>query len=191
MKSMPAVATLFVLAAIVTGSGWNYQETAPMVARLTKVVRDVEVRSSSASDWHAASANSELTAGFEVRTKKSSFVMVAFKDGSKVTVRERSVIKILAWSADNERPKLGFFISQGQVAFDLKSQSAGFQIATPNCVALMRRVQGAVSFEPKTGEAMFTVGTGKAEISGTLKDCKLVVPAGHSAKIDSTGCRLD
>jgi hypothetical protein len=192
MKSFTAAGAFFVLAAITTGSSWNGNQTRPISAKLTKVVGDVEVRSPLATDWHRASPNSELTADCELRTKARSFVMVTFKDGSKVIVRERSVIKILEDSAGGGRGIGGLLVRQGNIAFEISDQkTAVFQIASPISVALTRHAKGAFIVDSASSLSEISLGEGTAEFSSSIGACKLIVPAGHPAQIDSTGCRLN
>jgi hypothetical protein len=187
---MPLRSTSVILfsATLLLGSGWNYQDTKQPVAHITKVVGVVEVRSSSTAAWHLASTKTRLTAGLELRTKQSSLALVAFSDSSKLLVRERSSIRIVC--ENPKSTKCGILVNQGTIGFDTKSSSE-FELDSPYAFAILHGGTGSVSYDSKTRVAVYTVGKGTAEITGKQKDCKLTVTAGHSATIDSVGCRVN
>jgi hypothetical protein len=179
-----------VVAALLTFSAGNVQERRPVIAYVTRVVKNVERRDSTTGDWIKALPSSELTIGCELRTGDGSFVLVKFADGSQVAVRSQSTIRILGDASHGKIQNRGMFIERGLTIFNLKEQdTTGFHLTSPVAVSSIRKGEGGFSFNPKTGQAVLTVGAGAADFSSTRINCKLIVQPGHTATIDSTGCR--
>jgi hypothetical protein len=176
--------------ALLTLSGSNVQESHPAIAYISKVVKEVERRDSTTADWIKALPTSELTIGCELRTGEGSSVLIQFKDGSKVAVRSQSTIRILGDVSHGKIQNPGMFIEQGRAIFNLKEQkTGGFRFTSPVSVTSIRKGEGGFSFDPSTGQSDLTVGSGPVEFSSTRTDCKVTVQSGHTAVIDSTGCR--
>ena len=179
-----------VVIAFLTVSGWNIQDKKPPVAIIIKVVNDVERRDSATAGWIKALPTSELPAGCEIRTHEKSFVMIKFSDGSKVAVREQSAIMMMGDLFHGKILNRGVFIERGRGAFEVMQQDAGsFHLASPVSFSSIRKGEGGFGFDPRTGQAVVTIGSGVAEFSSTRVNCKITVRAGHTAVIDSTGCR--
>jgi hypothetical protein len=181
---------MFVVAALLTFSGWTVQERHPAAAYITKIVKEVERRNSTTANWMRVLPGSELTIGCELRTSEGSFVLIKFTDGSQVAVRSQSVIRILGDTSHAKLQNPGVFIECGHVIFNIKQQEAeGFRFISPVSVASIRKGEGGFKFDPGTGHAVLTANSGSAVFSSTRIDCKLIVRSGHTATIDSTGCR--
>lgn len=179
-----------VVAAFLTVSGWNVQGKKPPVAFIIKVVNDVERRDSTSAGWVKALLTSELAAGCEIRTQEKSFVMIEFPDGSKAGVREQSTIRMMGDLSHGKILNRGVFIERGRAVFHVLQQDTGaLRFTSPVSVSSIRKAEGAFGFDPSKGRADVTITSGVAEFSSTRVNCKLTVRAGHTAIIDSTGCR--
>lgn len=162
-----------------------------MVARIEKAVSDAELRVSPTARWSKASSGSVLTAGSEIRTNETDFVMIRFTDGSKMAVRPHTHIRILGDISGNTILGRGVSIERGRAVLNITRQEEQFRIQSPISTALIRSGDAGISFDPTTNKATLSIATGQAEVSGTQQDCNIVVEAGHTATVDSSGCRVD
>jgi hypothetical protein len=179
-----------IVAAFLTVSGWNIQDKKPPVAFIIKVVNDVERRDSTSAGWIKALPTSELAAGCEIRTQEKSFVMIKFPDGSKVAVREQSAIRLMGDFSRGKILERGVFIERGRAVFNVIKQDTGaIRFTSPVSALSIRKGEGMFGFDPSRSQAVVTITSGVAEFSSTRVNCKLTVRAGHTAIIDSTGCR--
>ena len=183
---------IVIVAALLAAPAWNFQDRKPIAAYIIKVVKDVERRSSSTSGWSKAMLLSELKAGYEVRTQEKSFAMIKFADESKVAVREKSIITIQGEVAGNKILNRDVYIERGRAIFNIKKQETEqFRFTSPISVASIRGTEGGTGFDPGTTTSDITLITGVAEFTSTRTECKIVVLAGQTGLIDSTGCRAD
>ncbi|MEX1277234.1 MAG: FecR domain-containing protein [Bacteroidota bacterium] len=191
MKRSHAAAWMCVAALCCTFSAAAFQDEAPMVARIEKAVNDAEYRVSPTARWSKASSGSILTAGSEIRTKETDFVMIRFMDGSKMAVRPHTHIRILGDISGNSTLNRGVLIERGRAVLNITRQEEQFRVNSPVSTTLIRRGEVGMSFDPVENRATLAIATGQAEVRGTEQDCNVVVEAGHSATIDSSGCRVD
>ena len=173
-----------------TGFAWTIQVKKPAIAYISKVVKEVERRDSTTAEWIKALPASELSIGCELRTGEGSSLLITFADGSKVAVRSQSTIRVLGDVSHGKMQNPGMFIKQGRAIFNLKKQeTGGFHFTSPISVTSIRRGEGGFSFDSSTGQSELMVGSGPVVFSSTRTDCKVTVQSGHTAIIDSTGCR--
>jgi hypothetical protein len=183
---------IVIVAALLAAPAWNFQDKKPIAAYIIKVVKDVERRSGPTSGWSKAMLLSELKAGYEVRTQDKSFAMIKFADESKVSVREKSIITISGEVSGSKILNRDVFIERGRAIFNIKKQETEqFRFTSPISVASIRGTEGGTGFDPGTTTSDITLITGLAEFTSTRTECKIVVHAGQTGLIDSTGCRAD
>ncbi len=191
MKRSLAAAWTFLAAFCFTFSAGAFQDEAPMVARIERAVNDTEYRVSPTARWSKAPSGSVLTAGSEIRTKETGFVMIRFADGSKMAVRPHTHLRILGDISGNTTLNRGVLIERGRAVLIITRQEEQFRISSPVSIALIRSGEAAMSFDPVANKATLSIATGQAEVRGTQQDCTVVVEAGHSATIDNSGCRVE
>jgi hypothetical protein len=183
---------IVIVAALLAAPAWNFQDRKPIAAYIIKVVKDVERRASSASGWSKALLLSELKSGYEVRTQDKSFAMIKFADESTVRLREKSIITIQGEVSGNKILNRDVFIERGRAVFNIKKQETEqFRFTSPISVASIRGTEGGTGFDPGTTSSDITLITGVAEFSSTRTECRIVVRAGQTGLIDSTGCKAD
>jgi hypothetical protein len=183
---------IVIVAALLAAPAWNFQDKKPIAAYIIKGVKDVERRSGPTSGWSKAMLLSELKAGYEVRTQDKSFAMIKFADESKVSVREKSIITISGEVSGSKILNRDVFIERGRAVFNIKKQETEqFRFTSPISVASIRGTEGGTGFDPATTTSDITLITGLAEFTNTRTECKIVVRAGQTGVIDSTGCKAD
>jgi hypothetical protein len=167
------------------------QDTSPIKVYVMKVVKDVEFRSSDSGDWKKVMPVTELQAGCELRTGDKSFVMIKFIDDSKIALRERSQIAIEGTVSDKHVRQRDIIINQGRVVFNIKNNEPVIcRILSPVSAAILKGGEGGASYDAKIKEATLTAGSSGVEFSSTQVKCSVRIPAGRTAIIDSTGCRM-
>lgn len=192
MKRSFAIAWTFAVTTLSPLSTQVFQNEGPIAARIEKPVNNVEYRHSPADRWTKASSGSILTAGCEVRTNDSSFVMVSLVDGSKLAVRPQTLLRILGDVSGGRILHRGVSIEHGRAVLNLAGEGEErFRITSPMSSALIHAGEAELGVAVSENKTVLSMGTGTAEISGTQHDCKVIVQAGHTATIDSSGCRVD
>lgn len=193
MKRSLSLVVIIIVAALLAAPAWNFQDKKPIAAYIIKVVKDVERRSSSTAGWSKALLLSELKAGYEVKTQEKSFAMIKFADESKVSVREKSIITIQGEVAGNKILNRDVYIERGRAVFNIKKQETEqFRFTSPISVASIRGTEGGTGYDPGLIQSDITLITGFAEFTSTRTECKIVVRAGQTGLIDSTGgCKAD
>jgi hypothetical protein len=192
MKRSLSLVVIIIVAALLAAPAWNFQDKKPIAAYIIKVVKDVERRSGSTAGWSKALRLSELKAGYEVKTQEKSFAMIKFADESKVSVREKSIITIQGEVAGNKILNRDVYIERGRAVFNIRKQETEqFRFTSPISVASIRGTEGGTGYDPGLVQSDITLITGEAVFTGTRIECKIVVRAGETGLIDSTGCRAD
>jgi hypothetical protein len=188
-----ALVVIVIVAALLAAPAWNFQDKKPIAAYIIKVVKDVERRSSSTSGWSKAVLLSELKAGYEVRTQEKSLAMIKFADESKVAVREKSIITIQGEVSGNKILNRDVYIERGRAIFNIKKQDTEqFRFTSPISVASIRGTEGGTGFDPGTTISDITLITGSCDFSSTRSQCKIIVHAGQTGIVDSSGsCKAD
>lgn len=196
-KGIPAVYILslrvpIILSSLLAFSAWHVHQENSVVARIDKIVGDVQMRGSSTSPWTKASKKSPLPLGSTVRIGDKSLAIITFYDGSRFVVRPRTIVSVIGTVSGDSIIHRGLLLDQGRASFKIKTKnSEALRLASPTSVASIRNAAGGFSFDLRTRNSSLVVTSGSAGYSGEIGTWSIEVKAGETATVDSAGRRVE
>lgn len=129
------------------------------VGLFSKVILDV-ARKAGEKDWEGAKRGETLSSGDRVRTGDKSLAIIKFKDGSLVSVRERSELTVTGSTNAGAFSK-SVDIQNGVVGFSIQKQKPAeeFRFTSPTSVASIRGTGGVLTISPLGDTLTVTDGT--------------------------------
>jgi hypothetical protein len=172
------------LAALSLGQKAN-DEKKEISAYITKVVRDVQVKTPS-GDWEKVNRTRTLKSGYEVKTQPKSLAVILFADESKLILREKSIATIKGQVRGKEILDRSVHVNQGSMIFNVKKgEREQFRFSSPISVASIRGTRGLLNTHASVDS--FTIYDGLAELTNSLSGKKGTVGPGQTAVSDSSG----
>ncbi|PKL83279.1 MAG: hypothetical protein CVV24_05735 [Ignavibacteriae bacterium HGW-Ignavibacteriae-3] len=156
------------------------------VAQVKKIIKNVEFRDRTESEWLPAKVSTPLYDGGQVKTDAKSVAVILFTDGSGLLrVRENSILNVYA-EIKNRKMNKNTYIDRGSVSFDVKKQEdEEFKFTTPTAVASIRGTSGLFDVVDN-GESTMILETGSVELE-TKTGKKVSLTAGYTASFDRQG----
>src|SRR3990172_1636110 len=143
-KTPAGAVTLLAVLAIVSAVAAGFRAPEISLGLISRVVRDVSMRSDTTADWNRAERGNPLRSGDRVKTGQQTLAVLKFRDASFVRVGEKSEIGMLAVGGAGPLVKtIETTGPGGSFGFDIKKQTdAKFQFTSPTSVASIRGTSG-------------------------------------------------
>lgn len=130
------------------------------VVKVENVIGKAQYRKISETSWHTLKINQKLDENYRIRTGKGSKIILAFKDGSKITLRNMVVmdLKKIVNTPTAKQSSLKLFYGKIKASVKkLQRKNDYFEVYTPTAVIGVRGTEFGVSVrqQKKTRMAVF------------------------------------
>jgi len=180
---------LIAAVSLIAATGFRTPEITPgPIGLISKVVRDVSLRTDAEEDWNRAERGNPLKSGDRVKTGLQSLAILKFRDASFVRVREQSEVVMSA--ATGDKPFVKSIETEGtggSFGFDIKKQiDAKFQFTSPTSVASIRGTSGKWSAGSDANDTLW-LGTGLVALLNKISKSEILVRGGSIAFSNADG----
>lgn len=162
MKKM-RIPGLAVLLLFVASTGFTQQK----VGKIVQIVNDVDITSLSSGKKNVPSIGDEITLDHKIRTGKKSLLEIVLDDGTRLSVREVSVLNISSLKLAKKDAPTRIRLLTGKLRVSLKHIFKGDDksliLKTPTAIAGVRGTDFGAIASPL--ETKFIVFDGKVEVA--------------------------
>jgi hypothetical protein len=135
------------------------------LGKVVAIVGDVDITSVSTGRKFIPEVNSSITNDYKIRTGKKSFMEILLHDGTKIFVREISVLQISSLKIEESDPPTRLHMLTGKARITIKKtfRDRSFILRTPTAVAGVRGTDfGVICTRDETKMVVFN---GKVEVA--------------------------
>lgn len=173
---------------LVPGETLRLPPTLPPSAWVTRVVREVEHRSASASRWSPSAVGQPLDVGFRVATHEASAARLTFRDDSELDLRHDTLVVIFGKSAGQidrrpNRARLERGTLQSRLAALRGEGGDGLEVTSGSAVASFGAGEALMSLD-EGASAVSNHAGGEVEVASADRSAKVAVAAGMGTRVE-------
>lgn len=142
---------------------------------------DIEIRKNGIGGWNAVRVGAKVHEGDLFRTNKESEIVFSLRDGSSISVEEKSIIAVTELIYEDGKAASTIDIYAGKIRFDVKKlayNESSFKFKTGTAVATTRGAEGIIG-RFGSGQLVAALRSGRLDIQ--VGDSSSTINAGQTA----------